>query len=759
MEAYKYLGRPKPVVDGRAKITGATRFVADLQLPGLLHARPVLSLYAHARLKQLDTSEAARVPGVVKVLTARDLPRVAPTGRMQLLLARDRVIFAGQPVALVLATSEAAAQDAAGLVRVDYEPLPAAITLDEALAEGAPLVWPEGVPTGESDAAAHGADTGGPAQQVERSNISDTETYTRGDIAAGFAEADVVLENTFVTPAVHQSSIEPQAVTARPDPETGGVELWASTQGMFATQRTVAKTLSLDLGQVKVTAAPVGGGFGAKNGLYEPLAALAALVTGRPVQLVLTRTEELAAGVPAPAVRIHAKLGARRDGTLLALEAEVVVDDGCYPFNLAGFVAFMLGSLYKVPHLRLRGMDVLTFKASAGAYRAPGAPSAFLAIESLMDELARSLGLDPLALRQRNCVGTGDLRADGKPWPGIGLRQVLEAAAQHPLWQNREQARAKGRGVGLALAGWPGGSEPAAALCRLDRDGKLHINVGAVDLHGTTASLAMMAAEALGVDPDQVRVVTGNTDTAPYAGASAGSKTTFTMGGAVVHAAREAKRQVLAAAAELLEAAPEDLELVDGRVQVRGSPGSGVTLRELGKETTTWESRLAPITAAGRFAEAQAAPAFSAQIAEVEVDRKTGEVRVHRLAVIQDVGLAINPAAVDGQIMGGAAQGLGWALYENLVYGPEGQLLTGTLMDYAVPRITQAAETVDAVRVEVPSDNGPFGIRGVGEPPVIATAAAVANAIADATGVRLTELPMTAPRVWRALQAARSESV
>jgi CO/xanthine dehydrogenase Mo-binding subunit len=261
-----------------------------------------------------------------------------------------------------------------------------------------------------------------------------------------------------------------------------------------------------------------------------------------------------------------------------------------------------------------------------------------------------------------------------------------------------------------------------------------------------------MAAEALGVDPDQVRIITGNTDSAPYAGASAGSKTTFTMGGAVVNAAREAKRQVLAAAAELLEAAPEDLELVDGRVQVRGSPGAGVTLRELGKETTTWESRLAPITAAGRFAEEQAAPAFSAQIAEVEVDRETGEVRVHRLAVIQDVGLAVNPAAVDGQIMGGAAQGLGWALYENLVYGPEGQLLTGTLMEYAVPRISQAAEVVDAVRVEVPSDNGPFGIRGVGEPPVIATAAAVANAIADATGVRLTELPMTAPRVWRTLR-------
>jgi CO/xanthine dehydrogenase Mo-binding subunit len=262
-----------------------------------------------------------------------------------------------------------------------------------------------------------------------------------------------------------------------------------------------------------------------------------------------------------------------------------------------------------------------------------------------------------------------------------------------------------------------------------------------------------MAAEILGVAPEQIRVITGDTDSAPYAGASAGSKTTFAMGGAVVGAAREARRQILSAAAELLEAAPEDLELTDGRVQVRGAPSAGLSLREVGRKVLNWESPIPPISAAGGFAESDSAPAFSAQIAEVEVDRETGEVRVHRLAVVQDVGRAINPLAIDGQMMGGATQGLGWALYENMIYGPEGQLLTGTLMDYAVPRFTQAAEGFDAVQVEVPSDNGPFGVRGVGEAPVIATAAAVANAVADAVGVRITDLPLTAPRVWQALQS------
>ncbi|MCC6191003.1 MAG: xanthine dehydrogenase family protein [Anaerolineales bacterium] len=758
MQAYKYIGRPTPLIDGRAKVTGTTRFVADLPLPGRLHARPVLSLYAHARLKRIDTTAAARAPGVARILTAADLPEVPPSGRMQLLLARDRVIFAGQPIALVLAATEDAAEDAAALVQVEYEALPAAVTIDQALAPDAPLVWPDGLPGHESDAATHGAATGHEVERTAASNIAGTDGYTRGDVAAGFAEADIIVERSFTTPSVHQSSIEPQAVIARPDPDTGGVELWASTQGLFAAQRSVAKALGLPESLVKVTAAPVGGGFGAKNGLYEPLVAMAAHVCGQPVQMVLTRTEELLAGAPAPAARIHARLGAKYDGTLLALEAEVIIDDGCYPFNLAGFVAVTLGSVYNLPNLSLRATDVLTFKASAGAYRAPGAPSAAFAIESLIDELAGAAGLDPLELRQRHAVETGDLKANGKPWPGIGLRQVLAAVAEQPLWQNRAEARAAGRGVGLAVAAWPGGSEPAAAVCSLDRDGRLQVRVGAVDLHGTATSFALLAAETLGIAPEDVRVLAGDTETAPFAGASAGSKTTFSTGGAVVDAAREARRQVLAAAAELLEADVEDLDLADGRVQVRGVPASSLTLRELARKSMSWESPIAPISAGGRFAQPQSAPAFSAQLAEVEVDRETGEVRVHQLVVIQDVGCAVNPPAVDGQMMGGATQGLGWALYEAMVYDVSGQLLTGTLMDYAVPRFAQSAGAFTLVRVEAPSDNGPFGVRGVGEPPVIATAAAVANAIADAAGVRLTDLPMTPQRVWQALNS-RSQSL
>lgn len=750
------IGRPTPLIDGRAKVLGAAVYTPDLALPGLLHARLVTSLYAHARLRGIDSTAALAVPGVAAVLTAADLPKTIASSRSKLLLARDRVIFAGQPVALVLATSEAAAHDGALQVQVDYEPLPAALTMDEALAPNAPLVWPEGVPDNEGEGGTHGASVDGSdeADAGRPSNLAKEGRYTRGDIAAGFAQAEVIVERTFTTPMVHQSPVETQVVVVQPNPTTGGAEVWASTQSPFGLRKDVAAALDVDEHDVRVRGMTIGGGFGSKNGLYEPLVALAARKLGRPVRLWLTRTEEMLAANPAPPVRIHGRLGARRDGTITALQCEVTVDGGCYPFDLGKFLAYMFGSLYRVPNFDLQGRDVLTFKQSAGAYRAPGAPSVTFALDCLMDEMAHALGLDPLEFRLRHACRPGDVMAkDEDTWPSMGMTAVLEALQAHPAWQNRAQARAQGRGVGIAVGGWLGGTEPAAAVCRLNRDGSLQVHVGSTDLNGTATGFALMAADTFGVAPETVRVLISDTDTAPYSGASAGSKVTYATGSAVVHAAQEARRQVLAIAAEELEAAVEDLEIADGQVQVRGAPDRGLKLKALAEKTYDWGSRHAPVYGAGRFAVKDSAPAFNAQLAEVEVDPDTGVVRVHKLVVVQDVGRAINPLAVQGQMRGGATQGIGWALYEEMLYDEGGQLVTGTLMDYVLPSLSQTAPDIETLQVEVPSEHGPFGARGVGEAPVVPTPAAITNAIADATGLRLTDLPHTAPRVWAALQA------
>lgn len=747
------LGTPTRLIDGRAKVTGDIRFAPDVNMTGLLHARFVTSLYAHANLGAIDTSQALAVPGVVAVLTAANLPDLPPSSRSKLLLARGRVIFMGQPVAMVLAETEAAAQDGAALVLVDYEPRPAAMTIEAALADDAPLVWPEGVPDGASDAAgAHGADVGGEKQdQSKPSNIAGQGAYTRGDVKAGFASADVVVERTFHTPMVHQSPIETQSVVVQPDTVTGGATIWASTQSQFGVREEVAKVLNVPESDVRVIATPVGGAFGSKFGLYEPLAALAAWALKRPVKLALTRSEEMLAANPAPPIRLRARLGAKYDGTLVALEGDVIVDNGCYPFDISGFFAYMLASFYPVPNFDVKGLDVLTFKPSAGAYRAPGAPTIIFALDCLMDELAQKLNLDPLEFRLQNAARAGDPMADDEVWPTIGMRDVLTALKQHPAWQNRAQARSQGRGVGISVGGWPGGTEPAAAACSLHRDGTLHVHVGSVDISGTLTGFALMAAEAFGIAPEQVRLHFDDTDTAPYSGGSGGSKVTFTTGTAVMLAAREARQQTLVIAAAELEASVEDLEIIDGEVRVRGVPGKGLSFKKIASKTMRFGGKHAPVFAQGRTGINQAAPGFSAQLAEVEVDKETGAVRLHRMVMAQDVGEAINPLTIQGQMMGGAVQGVGWALYENMAYDDQGQLLTSTWMDYAVPHIQHTPPLMETLLVEIPSDNGPFGARGVGEPPVVPTAAAIANAIADATGLRLTDLPMTAPKVLAAL--------
>jgi CO/xanthine dehydrogenase Mo-binding subunit len=373
------------------------------------------------------------------------------------------------------------------------------------------------------------------------------------------------------------------------------------------------------------------------------------------------------------------------------------------------------------------------------------------ALESLVDEIAQRLRLDPLDLRLRNAAHPGDPMINGDPWPRMGMTEVLEALQAHPAWQNRAAARSAGRGVGIAIGGWPGGVEPAAAACMLNRDGMLHVQLGCVDMSGTSTTFALLAAEAFGVAPDKVKIITGDTGTSIYNGAAGGSKITYTIGPALLQAAREARRQTLEIAAELMEAAAEDLEIVDGKVQVKGVPDRAIELSAIAGKTMQFGGQFAPIFGHGRYANTKRSPGFCAQLAEVEVDAETGSVQVHRLVVVQDVGHALNPLTVEGQMMGGATQGVGWALYETMVYDEYGQPLTASWLDYAMPHFQHAAGSIETVLVEVPSEHGPFGAKGVGEPPVTSTAGAIGNAIADAIGVRLTDLPMTPQRIWGAL--------
>lgn len=747
------IGQPLPRVDGDEKVRGLTRFTADLQLPGTLHARLVVSPHAHARITAIRADAARALPGVVRVFTGRDLPiaRPDPSERNRSPLARDRVVFNGHPVVAVVAESEAIAEDAAALVEVDYEELPAAIDPVEAMRAGAPLVREPGTGKTEEDEAElkmHGAEQGGETGDEPRMpNVGSTVRFTRGDAARGLANADVVLERTYRTSMVHQGYLEPRAAVATVD-QAGRVTVWTSTQALFFTRTEVAKALGIPEHRVRVVAMPLGGGFGGKFVLLEPLAAALAHALRRTVSVVMTRTEEFLSTTPAPQTRMELALGARRDGRLLALRARVLFDAGAFPGAPVSIACLLIGGYYRFEHLDIHGTEVFTHKPGSGAYRAPGAVQATFAIESLVDELAERLGLDPIDLRLMNAVAEGDPMPNGKPWPRIGLRECLATLAEEHR-RRRPRATARGRGrraTGIAVGGWVGGVEPANAVCRVNADGTLSVILGTVDMSGTNTGLAQIAAETFGVPMDEISIVNADSDAAPYAGASGGSKITYTVGAAVQRAAADARMQLLRVAADQLEASAQDLELVDGHVRVRGVPDRAMPLSKLAAMTMEFGGKYEPIFGRGASATVVRAPAFAAHLAEVEVEPDTGQVHVLEHLVVQDVGRALNPAAIDGQIRGAVAQGVGWALLERMAYDAEGHLMSATLIDYALPAADQVPP-IETRLVEVPAEAGPFGAKGVGEPPVIAAAAAIANAVARATGQRFSDLPITSQAI------------
>ena len=754
-ESSQRVGIPRPRIDSRDKVMGATRYTGDLTVPGLLHARVVPSLYAHARIRAVDAAAALALPGVVAVLTAQDLPTVGRGNERRFEpLARDEAVFAGQPVALVIGETETAAEDAAGLVQVDAEPVEAVVDVLAAIVPGAPLARVRRQPgvgkdieAGDRDADRTGEDD--PDAKLVSGNVFGRRRDRRGDVHRAFAGCDAIVEGRFVSSWAYQAYMEPHAAIAWIEPD-GTLVVTASTQGTFYARNELAKIFGLPLSKVRVIGAALGGAFGSKQVVIEPLVAGAALRLRSPVRLVLNRQEDFAATNPAQGMVIDLRIGARRSGQFEALEARMTYDAGAYTeSSWEWFAAQLITGPYRWPAFDVRAFGVRTNRFGAGNYRAPTGPQGVFALESLVDELAARLGLDPVGLRTANTVVEGDLMADDAPWPRIGAQECLERLRGHPMWTGRAGVP-PGEGVGLAIGVWPGSKEPAAAVCRLEPDGTISVITGVVDMSGATSGFAVIAAETFGVPVDAVSIVAADTTSAPQSPTSNASAITYGSGPAVRRAVAEARDRLLRVAADEFEIEPGDLEIIDGVVQPRGSPEVGRPIAEFARELSeSFGGDHAPVEGHAATAHSVIAPSAAGHLAHVRVDQETGAVELLGYAVVQDVGRALNPALVEGQMVGGTVQSIGRALCEELVHDDHGQLLTGTFLDYAVPRAAMLPP-IDTLIVEVPAPEGPFGAKGIGEASILAGPAAVANAIAAATGLRMRELPMTAPRVWAA---------
>ncbi|HTX10320.1 MAG TPA: xanthine dehydrogenase family protein molybdopterin-binding subunit [Solirubrobacteraceae bacterium] len=748
------IGISTPRRDSEPKVRGTTHYAGDLNVPGLLHARLLLAHDAHALIKSIDTTAARSLPGVVAVLTADDLPIVSTgPGRSKNPLAREEILYAGHPIAIAVAETEALAADAIELIELELEHVEAVTDVEAAVRPGAPRarlrIIEEGDEGDLGDAHAAVA-AGGVGDEEELSeNVLGTARLAEGDVDAAFAASEAVVRGRFRTPWVYQGYIEPQTATAWFDVE-GELVVSTSTQAPFMTRDEVASLFGLPVARVRVRSAPLGGGFGGKMMIPEPLVVSAALATRRPVRLAMTRSEDFAAANPAGAEVLEVELGADRDGNLTGIRTRIWCDRGSTDSMGVESIAAMLSAgpyRWQAHHLTCYGVS--TNRVTFGAYRAPTAPPAAFAVESMIDELAGRLGIDPLELRLRNVLVPGDTTVAGQKMPVFGARECLERLVDQPLWTGRHSLPAD-EGVGLAIGWWPGGYEPAAAACRLDSDGNLTVITGVADMTGVQTTFAAIAAEAFGVSPDRVRVAHADTSSAPYAGVSGGSKITYTVGRAVEKAALQTRERLLDVAAEELEIAPEDLEIVDGSVQPVGVPGKAMAIEQLAQKVLTFGSPYPPVEGQGLVSLPQV-PQSAAHLSHVRVDRETGAVTVLGHVIAQDVGRALNPALVEGQMHGGTTQGLGWALLEEIGYDENGQPIAGSFVEYAMPT-AGVVPAIDTEIVEVPAPEGPYGAKGVGEAPVIGAPGAVANAIAAATGgVRLRRLPMTPERVWRAI--------
>ena len=733
---YKWVGTRPVRHDGLDKVTGRARFAADLVLPGMLHGHVLRSPYAHARIISIDTTEAEAMPGVKAVLTAADFPemKIGSGDRYEPhnLMAREKVFYEGHAVAAIAAGTRRQARAAADAIDVEYEILPHVMTVDEAMADDAPVLHDHLITTGVD-----------PVPTVA-SNIANRTVFERGDIEAGFAEADVVIEREFTTKVVHQGYIEPHGVVADTS-QDGRSTVWCSSQGHFMVRRSTAEMLGWEQSRIKVIPAEIGGGFGGKTTIYlEPLAVRLSEKASRPVKMIMSRDEVFRATGPTPGTRIRVKLGAREDGTLTAGEAWLAYENGAFPGPWAMLGAMCVFACWDLPNFVTEGFDVVVNKPVSAAYRAPSAPVAAFATESVLDEIARQLGIDPIDIRLTNAVEEGSQKPEGPKYPVVGLRETLEAVRDHPHYQAPLEP---GQGRGVASGYWMNIGESSSATVNLNENGTATVLTGSPDIGGSRASMALMAAEELGIDVYSVNPVVADTDAVGFTDITEGSRATFATGMAVVDACRQLKNEMCGRAAKMWDVDVDEVEWSDGRAVHTGGDHEPL---ELAAITSAAKKTGGPLTATGSLEARGAGPAFSTQICDVEVDIETGAVKIVRFTTAQDAGTAIHPSYVEGQMQGGVVQGIGWALNEEYIHAADGVMENPSFLDYRMP-VASDLPMIETIIVEVPNPRHPYGVRGVGEVGIVPPLAAVANAIHDATGVRMADLPMSPVAVLAAL--------
>jgi len=736
---YSVIGKNPFRHDGTDKVTGRARYGADIHLPGMLYGFVLRSPHAHARILSIDTTKARALPGVRAVVTANDFPdvasKIADLGETTIdlrhqshnVMARDKVTYFGHAVAAVAAVDPHVAEQAAGLIEVEYEVLPPLLDVRQAMDSDAAVII-EDLHTDEL------------GQQGDvPSNIASHYQNQVGDVEKGFKQADVIVEREIFTSMVHQGYIEPQNATAQYNPD-GQITIWCSTQGSFGVRDQVAEILEIPVSKIRVIPMEIGGGFGGKNSVYlEPVAVLLSKQSGyRPVKMAMSRADVLAATGPTSGSYIKIKMGANKKGEITSVQATLAYEAGAFPGSAVGAGMAVIFAPYRIENGLVDGYDVLVNKPRVAAYRAPGGTNAAFACEIVIDELAEKLGMDPLEFRLLNGAKEGDRRLDGPTYKRIGFLETLEAAKSTPHYQ--EPLTGPNRGRGVASGFWFNYGGKSSASASVNSDGTVSLLTGSVDIGGSRTALAMQLAEGLGIPASSVRPAVADTDSVGYTEGTYGSRTTFATGWAVYEISNQLKGKLLERAAKFWETEVEHVRFEAGLFSFEDKH---MTFAELASKL---DETGGPVVASAAVRPGGSGPTFATHIVDVEVDPETGKVEILRYTAVQDAGKAIYPMYVESQIQGGVAQGVGWALNEEYLYDENGRLLNASWLDYRMP-VALDLPMIDTVIVEVPNPGHPYGVRGVGEVPIVPPPAALANAIYSAVGVRMNVLPMSPGRI------------
>ena len=721
--------------DGYEKVTGRANFGADLNLPGMLHGKILRSPHAHARIKNIDVSKALALEGVISAISGKDFPEKSGNDLGVNIIARDKVLYDGHAVAAVAATSAFVAEQAVDLIDVEYEVLEPVLSIEQALADGATLVNENNHTNG---------DTSKPA-----SNVAAYQIMSRGDIEKGFAEADVVVEGEYKVPTAHQGYIEPHACTAAIN-ENGKATIWCCTQGQFDVRSNTAAVLNKAVSDIRVIPSEIGGGFGGKTTIYlEPVALRLAELTNKPIKMVMSREEVFRATGPTSASLCRAKVGAKKDGTITAASAWLAYEAGAFPGAPIGPGCMSVLAPYDLENFVIEGNDVLVNKPKVCAYRAPGAPQSMHAMECAIDELARELDMDPIDLRMKNCSDEGTVAPYGPTFPPIGLKACLEATKKHP---NYLAAKPEDGGRGIAVGFWFNIGMQSSAEVRIAENGAVTIMEGSPDIGGSRASMCLMAAETLGIPYEQINAHVGDTEGTGYCNTTGGSRTTFATGMAVIQACEDIIAQCKQRAALTWELDADQVDWEDGQAVPKPGVNADVSPLSLADIARSAGRTGGPLLGRASLNAQGAGASFSVNWTDVLVDKETGAIEVKAFTAIQDAGRAIHPAYVEGQMQGGAVQGLGWALNEEYIYDDNGIMENAGFLDYRIP-VASDMPMIDTEIVEVPNPSHPYGVRGVGETPIVAPLAATSNAVRDALGFRINDLPLSPPRVLEAIDA------